>query len=84
MPSKNLLIALAASVILLVSGSYYLSQRNQATVSQDQFRAVTKQSSSDETEEIEKDLDETKFEGTDDDLLKLETELNSTVEAETK
>lgn len=84
--NKNLLIILAAAVILISAGVYYLSQVNQGAIvdSDRDFREITTQSSSDETEEIEKDLDETDFEDLDKELPDIETELNSTSEAESQ
>ena len=84
--NKNLLIILAAAAILLMASTYYMSQINRGalTESEREFRAVTQQSSSDETEEIEADLEDTDFEDLDKELLDIETELNSTTEAETK
>ncbi len=85
-PSKNLIIVLAASVILLSAWVYYMSQSNKVSVDdyQREFQAVTKQSSSDDAEDIEEDLDETEFENLDTELLDIEAELNSTSEAETQ
>lgn len=85
-PSKNLIIILAASAILLSAWVYYLSQTNSAVVNdyQREFQKVTSQSSSDEADDIDKDLDETDFEELDSELLDIEAELNSTSEAETQ
>jgi len=85
-PSKNLIIILAASVILLSAWVYYMSQINSGTANdyQREFQSVTKQSASDDAEDIEKDLDETDFEGLDAELPGIEAELNSTGEAETQ
>lgn len=82
-PSKNLIIILAAGVILLSAWVYYMSQVNQASVSESEreFRQVTQQSSSDETGEIEEDLEATDFEDLDSELTDIEAELNSTTEA---
>lgn len=82
--NKNLLIILAAAVILLSAWVYYMSQVNQSTVSDSEreFRAVTQQSASDETEAIEKDLNETDFEDLDKELTDIEAELEA--EAQTQ
>ena len=81
--NKNLLIILAAAVILISAWVYYMSQINMAVSdSEREFRAVTQQSSSDETDAIEEDLEDTDFEDIDSELLDIETELNSTTESE--
>lgn len=76
-PSKNLIIILAAGVILLSAWVYYMSQVNQASVSESEreFRQVTQQSSSDETGEIEEDLEATDFEDLDSELTDIEAEI---------
>ncbi len=75
--NKNLLIILAAAAILLSVGVYYLSQVNQASEAEGarQFQEVSSQSSSDDTESIESDLDDTSFEDSDKELIDIEAEL---------
>lgn len=84
--NKNLIIILAASLILLIAGTYYLSQVNQSPISEGEreLQMLRKQSSSDETEDIESDLKDTDFEDLDNELMNIEAELNSTTEAETQ
>lgn len=85
-PNKNLIIILAASVILISAWVYYMSQVNSVTVDdyRREFQKVTKQSSSDETEKIEEDLEDTDFDDLDTELQDIETEINLTDEAETQ
>ena len=77
MANKNLIIILAATAILISASVYYLSQVNQASVNDTtrEFQEVTKQSSSDDTESIESDLEDTSFEDSDKELLDIEAEL---------
>lgn len=84
-PNRNLIVMLAAAVILITAGVYYLSQTaNVAVDYQREFQAVTKQSSSDDTEEIENDLDDTKFDDLDNELTGIEAELNASGEVKTR
>ena len=84
--NKNLLIVLAAGAIILSAWTYYLSQANRSATTdpEREFAELTRQSSSDDTEEIEADLEETDFEDLDKELVDIETELNSTAEAKTQ
>lgn len=81
--SKNLIIVLAAGVILISAWVYYMSQRNQMGKTS-RFPEITEQSSSDSPAAIEQDLNKTSFDGVDSDVLGIQTELNSTTGAQTK
>lgn len=79
MKSKTFLLILAAcAVVILGVVGYVLSTGKYQDVAnyKNEIRNIQSQSSSDETESIEKDLNETSFDDLDKELLEIEAELS--------
>ena len=79
MKSDNFLLILAVVALIgLGTMGYVIYRQDQILQGLDQATlTLGKQSSSDETEAIEKDLNETELEDMDKELLEIDTEINS-------
>lgn len=77
MNSKNLLLTLAAILVVGLAIMAYVTYNMPRVESDVQTATLMKQSKSDDTDSIEKDLDNTELDDMDQELTDIDKELNS-------